>query len=229
MATQRAAEPYRDHVDLTFVGQLDRHAALDAVAGLGPLVRAPEVAEAWQRESALPGMTIGGLTRHLVSQPECAVEFLGIPVPDAAPRLALLDYTTTWDWLDLPVDHEANTSIRDDVNAMGEAGPTDSVEVLDAAVARLPAALADAGPLTFVPWQEVAIPTDDFLVIRLMEVVVHADDLAVSVGLPTPTFPNPVIEPVTRLLTALALRRHDQAAVIRALSRAERGGPVSAF
>lgn len=32
-------------------------------------------------------------------------------------------------------------------------------------------------------------PTDDLLVVRLMEVVVHADDLAVSVGMPTPSWP----------------------------------------
>lgn len=216
-------------MDVTFTGKLDRAAVVGAVAAVAPLVRAPEVAEAWGRESALPGMTVGGLTRHLVSQPECAVEFLEIPVPDAAPRLGLLDYTATWDWLRQPVDAPENTSIRDDFNEMGEAGPGDSAKVLDAAVAALPAAIAAAGPLTFVPWQEVAIPTDDFLVIRLMEVVVHADDLAVSVGLPTPTFPDAALAPVTQLLTALALRRHDQSAVIRALARAERGGAISAF
>ena len=39
-----------------------------------------------------------------------------------------------------------------------------------------------AGPTTYVPWQDCCLATDDFLVVRLMEVVVHADDLAASVG-----------------------------------------------
>lgn len=216
-------------MDLTFVGTLDHGTVLDAVDEIGPLVRAPEVAAAWSQESALPGMTVGGLTRHLVSQPETAVDFLGIPVPAEAPRPSLLTYADSWDWLDAPVGHEANTSIRDEFNAMGRAGARDSVEVLDSAAARLPAAPASAGPLTFVPWQQVAIPTEDFLVVRLMEIVVHADDLAVSVGLPTPRFADAAVEPVTRLLLALASRRHDQPALVRALSRAERGGPISAF
>ena len=72
---------------LTFAGTLDRGALLRAADALVDLVAAPEVAEAWERESALPGMTVGGVTRHLVSQPECAVEFLRIqPVPPHAPR-----------------------------------------------------------------------------------------------------------------------------------------------
>ncbi len=31
---------------------------------------------------------------------------------------------------------------------------------------------------------------DDFLIVRLVEVVVHSDDLAASVSRPSPTFPS---------------------------------------
>ena len=48
------------------------------------------------------------------------------------------------------------------------------------------AALGAAGPTTSVPWQDCLLATDDFLVVRMLETVVHADDLAVSVGLSTP-------------------------------------------
>jgi hypothetical protein len=63
---------------------------------------------------------------------------------------------------------------------------------------------------------------DDFLVTRMMEIAVHSDDLAVSTGVPTPELPAEVLEPVLALLTGLAVRRHGQPAVLRALSRAER-------
>jgi hypothetical protein len=55
-----------------------------------------------------------------------------------------------------------------------------------------------------------------------MEIAVHGDDLAVSVDVPTPAFPDEVFAPVVALLTGLAARRHGQAALLRALSRSER-------
>ena len=55
-----------------------------------------------------------------------------------------------------------------------------------------------------------------------MELVVHADDLACGVGLPTPEFPEEVTAPVVELLARLAVRRHGVTDVVRALSPAER-------
>ena len=112
---------------------------------------------------------------------------------------------------------------------MAAAGPGESAAVLDAAITALPAAIVDAGPVTFVPWQGCALATDDFLAMRLMEIAVHADDLAVSVHLSAPAFPDPAAEPVIELLTALGRRRHGTTEMIRALSRAERGRSISAF
>ncbi len=215
---------------LTFAGTLDRSAVTSAVYRLTDLVGSREVGDAWDRESALRGMTVGGLARHLVSQPECAVDFLAATCPSDAQVLSLVGHYERADWLLAPVDALANTSIRDDFNEMAFSGQTDAVETLARSRARLPAAIAGAGPTTYVPWQDCALPTDDFLVVRLMEIVVHADDLACSVGLSTPSFDTEVAEPVLALLAALAARRRDQVAVLRALSRAERaGGSVSAF
>ena len=62
------------------------------------------------------------------------------------------------------------------------------------------------------------------------EMVVHGDDLASSVGLPTPEYPEAAIEPVLALLTGVAARRHGQTAVVRALSRPQRApASISAF
>jgi hypothetical protein len=217
-------------VPLTFTGSLDHQAVTAAVGQLTTLVGSREVADVWDRESALPGMTVGGLTRHLVSQPESAVEFLISPAPAGAEVVTLTSYVDRVDWLLAPVDAPENTSIRDEFNDRGKAGQPDSVEVLARSLQELPAALATAGPTTYVPWQDCALPTDDFLVVRLLEVVVHADDLAVSVGVATPAFEPAVLDPVVALLSVLAARRRGQDAVVRALSRHERsGGSVSAF
>ena len=215
---------------LTFAGTLDRSAVTAAVDQLTELVGSAAVADAWEQESALPGMTVGGLTRHLVSQPECAVEFLTTPGPPDSEVLTLIGHYDRVDWLHAPVDAPENTSIRDDFNQMGSAGYTESVDVLARSRAQLDPAIAAAGPTTYVPWQDCALPTDDFLVVRLMEIVVHADDLACSVGVATPAYGATVLEPVLALLAALAARRRGQDAVLRALSRHERSaGSVSAF
>ncbi len=193
-------------------------------------MRSAEVADAWERESALPGMTVGGLVRHLVSQPECAVAFLGIAVPTETTPVSLLEYADRLDWLDASPDAPENTSIRDDFNEMGSAGAADSIAVLDANRAALGPAIAAAGPTTFVPWQDCALVTEDFLVMRMLEIVVHADDLAASVDAPAPAFDPGVTGPVVQLLAALALRRREPIDVIRALARADREhGPTSAF
>jgi hypothetical protein len=215
---------------LTFAGTLDRAAVVDAVEALADLVSAPGVATAWDRESALPGMTVGGLVRHLVSQPECAVEFLRAAPPTGVETVSLPDYYARVDWLHAPLDAPENTSIRDGFNAMAGPGHQASLDVLRRARADLPAAIAAAGPTTYVPWQDCALGLDDFLVCRLLELVVHADDLAVSLGRPTPQLDDAVRDPVVALLAVLSVRRHGQDAVVRALARAERaGGSVSAF
>lgn len=215
---------------LTFAGTLDRSEVIAAVDELTELVSSVDVADAWERESALPGMTVGGLTRHLVSQPECAVEFLTTPGPPDAQLLTLVGHYDRVDWWRAPTYAPENTSIRDDFNQMGAAGHSESVEVLARSREQLGAALDAAGATTYVPWQDGKLPTDDFLVVRLMEIVVHANDLAFSVGLAAPTFGPEALEPVLALLAALAARRRGQEAVLRALSRHERsGGAVSAF
>lgn len=76
------------------------------------------------------------------------------------------------------------------------------------------------------PWTRWALTLEDFLTARLMEIAVHGDDLAVSVGVGTPVLPEDVSQAVRHLLVDLAAQRHGVAAVLRALSRAERA-PVS--
>lgn len=217
-------------VPLTFAGTLDRTALARASAALAALVADERVATRWTEGSALAGLTIGGLTRHLVSQPECAVEFLGAEQPADAEVLPLTGIYARTDWFHAPVNDEANTSIAHDFDAMAAGGQEHSLTILAASVAALPAAVARAGPTTYVPWQDCALALDDFLAVRLMEVVVHADDLAASIGAPTPAFDDEVLHPVLALLAVLGQQRHGQDAVLRGLSRAERvTGPLAAF
>ncbi|GAA1831305.1 maleylpyruvate isomerase N-terminal domain-containing protein [Microlunatus capsulatus] len=214
---------------LTFRDVLDRDALLRATDAAAGLVGHPAVAGAWEQESALPGLTVGGLAVHLASQADAAVEFLGLePVPADAPLVALADSFARADWFTAPVDAPENTSIRDEFNAMAAVGPERAAQWLQQSRAQLPAAVQGAGPTTYVPWLGCRLATDDFLVVRTLETVVHADDLAVSAGLPTPAFDEDVLHPVLALLAVLGGRRHGQDAALRALARAERATAVAA-
>ena len=78
--------------------------------------------------------------------------------------------------------------------------------------------------LMFNRW---VLPLDQCLLTRLLEVVVHADDLAVSIGVPTPTFADDVVDAVTITLARIAVARRGALPVLRALSRRERADAVA--
>lgn len=86
------------------------------------------------------------------------------------------------------------------------------------------------GRAVLIPWAGWSLSLDDFLTGRLMEIVVHGEDVAASVGFTSPALPREVLDPVLALLTRLAVTRHGQGAVVSALTRAERTPrTISAF
>jgi hypothetical protein len=195
------------------------------------LVRRPEVAGHWRDESACAGMTVGGLAFHLASQVTNTVTLVGAPASDDEP-IPLLEHYARAAWVHSGLDEQVNVGIREGSDAEAEAGPDAVGALLDEQLDRLRGVLgaADPGAAVLIPWQGWSLTVHDWLVTREMEIVVHSDDLAASVGLPTPEFPESVVTPVLALLTSVAARRHGQAALVRALSRPQRApSSVSAF
>lgn len=194
------------------------------------LASTPEVAAAWAAESACAGMTVGGLAHHLVAQAVTAARLLeATPGSDPIP---LLEHYERAAWVHTGLDDEVNVAIRSGSDEQAAAGPAAVLAGAREALERLPELLdAPREPdAVLIPWQGWALRTDDFLTTRLMEMVVHSDDLAASVDLPTPVFPEAAVTPVLALLAGVAARRHGQAAVVRALSRPQRAPTsVSAF
>ena len=217
------------------VGRVSRaeHASafLSAVDLTLDLASRPQVRDAWSQESACAGMTVGGLTHHLLKQAGNTVLGLQAP-PDAAEPIALQEHYARAAWVEAAPEDEANVSIREGDNAGAQVGPDVVLELAGEWAHDLPGLLAaPREPDTiFIPWQGWSLTTEDFLTTRMMELVVHGDDLAASVGLDTPTYADNVIGPVVGLLIGVALRRHGQTAVIRGLSRPQRAPEsISAF
>ncbi|MDG4809825.1 maleylpyruvate isomerase N-terminal domain-containing protein [Micromonospora sp. WMMD1120] len=193
------------------------------------LIRRPEVVDQWSRPSALPHLTVGGLACHLGRQAVRAAELL--PMPTELPLLESADdHYERAAWVREGTPDEKSVAESDD-EADAARGPADlharsafAVEEAGNLLARV--AARDVVP---IPWQGWALRRGDFLLTRQLEIVVHSDDLAVSIGVATPEFPAEVFDPVRDLLVRLAVRRRGQSALISALTRSERTQDVSAF
>ncbi|MFD9891681.1 maleylpyruvate isomerase N-terminal domain-containing protein [Amycolatopsis sp. NPDC059027] len=187
------------------------------------LLREPAVAAAWDAPSALPEFSVGGLAGHLAYQVLAVPEALSGPVPEE-PVITLLDHYGRVEWIGAGPEAEINVRIRAGGERVGAEGPETLAERIDATVAELADAFAvgEDRPVRIPLWGPWSLRLGDLLVTRTMELVVHADDLAVSVGVPTPEFSDGAVTAVVALLSRLAVRRHGGTAVVRALSRAER-------
>ena len=177
-------------------------------------------------------MTVGGLTHHTLAQLGHVARGLETPAPADAPVIGLLDHYTRAPWVDASrrgeVDPEQNRT-DDEAAAVGHAALLAEAEQT---LATLPALLARPRDpdVIHIPWQGWSLATTDHLSTRMMEMVVHGDDLAASVGLDTPEHEPPVVSTVLGLLTGVSLQRHGQVALVRALSRPQRSqGDISAF
>lgn len=199
-----------------------RQAYLDAATTVLALLRDPAVAEQWTRPSALEAFTVGGLAGHLAWQVLAVPDVLATPVPDEPPA-ALLDHYTRSTWIDTGLDDATNVKIRAGGDANAADGPEALAERTAATLAALRTALAvePAGRVVHLTGRW-SLTLDDYLMTRLLEIAVHDDDLAVSVGLDTPDLPEAALELVFALLTTLSARKHGAPAVLRALARAER-------
>jgi hypothetical protein len=208
-----------------------REAYLEAAASALTLIGSPEVAAAWHAPSALTGFRVDGLAGHLAWQVLCVPRALATRLDETGP-ISLDEHYARSRWFNSGIDDESNMGIRsfgDDLAADGaDALATQTGAVLTELRAALPAEAPNRS--VRLPWAEWSLTLDDLLITRMMEIAVHADDLAVSVGVATPALPPAVLAPVFDLLTRLAVRRHGPTAVLRALSRAERApATISAF
>lgn len=186
------------------------------------LIRRPEVSNQSARQSVLPKMSVGALACHLGRQTVRAAELL--PVATDIPPLDSADAHYDWAaWVTTnSPDDPPNDRSTDDAEAEFGAPALDdrAVEALEMVSGLLAAGIAR--DVVLIPWQGWSLRRDDFLLTRLLEIVVHTDDLAVSADVPTPESPDDVFAPVRDLLVRLAVGRHGQAAVISTLTRRER-------
>lgn len=190
-----------------------------------------EVRERWTDESSCAGMTVGGLAHHTVRQVEMLVRLFPDARTDEEP-ISLVEHYRRAAWANSSLDDEVNTTIRDTDNQRAASGPAELSGHATEQLVGLAAALAavEDDDAVLLDWQGWALRAEDFAVTRLMEMLVHGDDLAASLDLATPDFPEEAARRVLSLLTEVSVDRHGQTALLRTLSRPQRAPEsVSAF
>lgn len=204
---------------------------LDTARAAATLLRDPALVRAWDGPSALAEFPVSGLAGHLAFQVLALPQILASPIPPE-PAVPILEHYARVEWIGADLDHEFNVNIRKGGGQIAEVGPQGLAAQLDEAILELTEQLAivPERPVRLPFWGPWALILEDMLLTRMMELIVHGDDLAVSLDVPTPEFPARAVDAVVELLGKLAVRRHGATAVIRGLSRAERApANITAF
>ncbi|MEU9917789.1 maleylpyruvate isomerase N-terminal domain-containing protein [Streptomyces sp. NPDC051001] len=196
---------------------------METAAQAVALLDAPGVAASWEKPSALAQWTVGGLAGHLAYQIFSVDPALEEPASEQEP-IPVSEHYARAVWIDAPLDDEISSGIRAKGEDIASEGVRRLVERVHAVLDQQRTGLEEVHGdwVVFMPQTGWALSLDDFLLTRMVELAVHMDDLAVSVGLGVPELAGSALDPVVALLTGLAVRRHGQAAVLRALTRAER-------
>ncbi|WP_419552885.1 maleylpyruvate isomerase N-terminal domain-containing protein [Candidatus Poriferisodalis sp.] len=204
-----------------------RALVVEAVTQSAELIAAPATAEQWDQPSALEGMTVGALCAHLVRAAGATIAYLDRTPPDRRPDGDLLTAVT---YFHAAVDSPVHDQIKDVSAAESAIGHEATVDKCRQLVADLETRLADEPTDRLVAALGGRLLTlDDFCRTRLIEVLLHLDDLAVSTGQTRPTTDplGPAI--VIEICIDIARNRNGDWNVLYALTRAERSSDTAVF
>jgi len=177
------------------------------------------VASCWDRPSVLEDQAVASLCGHLARGGVWVVEdyLAGDPPPGPADFGSAGEYFAELIGAAGDEDHKAIRDRGAAVSAIGHSALVDEVRRrLDDLGPRLRAMSPDH--LVTVAYGKV-IRLGDYLLTRVVEQVVHLDDLARSVGLEPWTMPTDAVDVAVEVGLDVARRRRGDTAVLRALYR----------
>jgi hypothetical protein len=197
----------------------------DFLAGARTVLAAlsdPAVAAAWDQPSVLADQTVGSLAGHLARGSVWVVgDYLDLDPPPAATFATTAAYCAQVAGL-ADADHQA---IRDRGAALAAEGHDAVVARLAERLPALEARLVAEPIDRLLPVFGGGMALDTYLGTRLVEQIVHLDDLARSVPDLVVTMPPGLVTRVVNLGTMIAVERHGPTAVLRHLFRTDVPGP----
>ncbi len=188
------------------------------------LVVGDQVAGAWDEPSVLPGMSVGELAAHLARSVLQVEWYLDGPVAHGAVPVTAEVYYGDLAGTSQPAS-ALNTGVRQRSAETAAQGPEALAAEVGAARERLRVRLAQepADRLMTVRHQGRTLLLDEYLRTRCVELAVHTEDLALSVGSDVRA-PATTLAAAVDVLVGAARHRHGDAEVLHALARRERDG-----
>jgi uncharacterized protein (TIGR03083 family) len=187
------------------------------------------IARSWSEPSALQGFSVGGLAGHLYAAARRLEVALDEPIPESPVSVGLAEFYGV-----NRVEHPdeliqgLHPVIRQDGEQRAQQGPHQLTTRFIDLIARLRARLPEEPDDRLVPVIQVAggvTALDAYLATRVVELVVHTDDLAASVDAPAPSVPLKAASVAIEVFVALARARSGDLGVIRGFARQERSLP----
>lgn len=195
---------------------------LESAMCAASLLGRSEVADRWTEASVLPEFTIFGLAGHLLRGIRTVEKYLDGPDPVGASINAAGYFDS------IAITSDMSSSLNRDVRLRGEEEAKNGNQAVAieayAVTERLGARLAtEAVDRRIQVLGGLVISLDEYLRTRLVELVLHTEDLALSVDLPDAAEIAPAAVTVAiDTLVNFACLRHGERAVLRALARRER-------
>ena len=196
----------------------------DAADAAAPLLAEPALQERFEDPSVLAEFSVRGLSGHLLRAMTSVDSYLDRPEPEVGGAVvSAAEYYASVLGGETDINSEFHQAIRQRGVEAAPGTPKGLPEVWAEMAARLRGRLAEEGPSRLLQvYGDLVLTLDDYLVTRLIELVVHADDLAVSSGVAPPRLPAAATGLVIATLVEVARIRHGDTAVVRALTRRER-------
>jgi hypothetical protein len=196
-------------------------AFLDAARYAGAVVASPAIGKAWHGTSALERMTVGSVAGHTFLVLRRVALHLDAPAGDAGTSLAISQFQ----WLrvesEADLDAPEHRRVREDGDHVAAWGWEDVCAAYAARLEGLRGRLADPVPET-VLLGERTMALDAYLGTRIVELLTHADDLAVSVGLTLDPLPEAAAGIAIGTVASGARRLHGDLQVLRTFVRPAR-------
>jgi len=199
---------------------------MDAARATLAFIGDGRVSDRWSAESSLPLMTVSELTGHLVHSGILMVgeAFAIAEVSDSEPVTAAM--MLSW----VPADPDS--SIHADVRHVGGSHAAHGLQsLIERATVSLDAmaptvATVSQSKVVAFPWApKLSMTAGELFLSRIVELVVHVDDLARSVGEPTIPLDDRAIATACHVAADINIVRHGPTAVVRSLCRPDRSSP----
>ncbi|WP_166903455.1 maleylpyruvate isomerase N-terminal domain-containing protein [Mycobacterium sp. DL440] len=197
------------------------------------LVKSPEVARRWSEPSALERMSVGAVAAHGLGNLEQVLDNCERPEPATARFLGIVEYTRSArldkrEDLDKYVGHAIIIDIAEQAASEGPGAVIERAEQwLEQLRWVLPA--QDPNKHVYLPrLPPMAGALAMMVANRTNELIVHMDDVAVSVNVPTPPIRPQAAAMALTVLVSVSRKVNTDLELIRVMARAERAKPDAA-